>query len=259
MENLRTLGSGPHAVVCLNGWFGHAGDWGPWESVLDRETFTWIFPDYRGYGDRQAESGDYTLEEVTTDLEELLDAVVFGRYTTVSVLGHSMGGVFAQHLLTRRGGQVDAFIGISSVPASGSPMPADMRSLFESAETEPDARRTIIDITTGSRLSGTWLDQMAEETTHNSVDAAVGGYFRAWADCGFLDQLGAVSIPALVIVGAFDPAVTAEGTQATYGEAFSDLTVVTYPDAGHYEMYEAPVRLATDVEGFLLTHLTTTA
>lgn len=255
MENLRILGSGPHAVICLNGWFGHAGDWGPWESMLDRETFSWVFPDYRGYGSRQAETGEYTLEEVTSDLVKLLDAEVFDHYSTVSILGHSMGGVFAQHLITRREGQIDAFIGISPVPASGSPMPSDMRALFESAETDSIARRTIIDITTGNRLSGLWLDRMAEETTRNSVDIAVGGYFQTWADCDFQDELGVVSSPALVIVGAFDPAVTAERTQATYGEVFSDLTVLTYPDAGHYEMFETPVRLATDVEGFLRTQL----
>ena len=251
MQQLRTLGSGPHAVVCLNGWFGHAGDWGPWESMLDLTTFTWIFPDYRGYGARQSEVGEYTLEEVSADLTELLDAEVFGRFRSVSVLGHSMGGVFAQHLLLSRGEQVDAFVGISSVPASGTPLPEDQRALFASAETEVAARRGIIDATTGNRLTDVWLDRMAEDTTRNSVDAAVGGYFRAWADCDFLGELGELSIPALVVVGAHDPAVTAEGVTATYGQAFPDLSVVTYPDAGHYAMYETPVRLATDIGNFL--------
>lgn len=256
MDKLRTLGSGSHAVVCLNGWFGHAGDWGPWEDMLDRDMFTWIFPDYRGYGSRRSESGEFTLDEITSDLVEALDDVVFGRYDTVSVLGHSMGGVFAQHLLLQRGEQVNAFVGISPVPASGSPMPAEQRALFESAETEVASRRGIIDATTGNRQSGVWLDQMAEDTTRNSEDAAVGGYFRAWADCNFLDDLGKVTIPALVIVGAHDPAVTAEGTNATFGQAFTDLTVVTYPDAGHYAMFEAPLRLATDIEDFLRSRVT---
>lgn len=255
MDSIRTIGSGSHAVVCLNGWFGHAGDWGPWEGMLDKETFTWVFPEYRGYGTRISDTGDFALEEISSDLVDLLDAHVFGRYESVTMLGHSMGGVFAQHVLLQRADLVHAFVGISPVPASGSPMPEEQRALFESAEADPAARRSIIDITTGNRLSGVWLDQMAAETTRNSADATVGGYFRAWVDCDFLDELGTVRIPALVIAGEYDPAVTAEGTKATYGQVFPDLTVVTYPDAGHYAMFESPLRLATDIESFLRVKL----
>lgn len=249
MNTPRVLGSGPHAVLCLNGWFGHSGDWGPWEQALDTDTFTWVFPDYRGYGTRQEISGDHTLEEISGDL---LDAIEAGpEFETFTVLGHSMGGVFAQHLITRIGERIDAFVGVSPVPASGSPMPEQQRSLFEATESDAHARRTIIDITTGNRLSDRWLDQMAEDTRSNSTDAAVGGYFRAWADCDFLEELGKQTMPALVIVGAHDPAVTVDSVQATYGRAFEDLKVVEFPDSGHYGMFEAPLRLATEIEGFL--------
>lgn len=249
MKPSRVLGSGPHVVLCLNGWFGHSHDWGPWEQFLDTDTFTWVFPDYRGYGTRREISGDYTLESVSDDLMEILDP--FFRYDSLTVLGHSMGGAFGQHLITRLGERADAFVGVSPVPASGSPMLPEQRALFESAESEVDARRTIIDITTGNRLSSRWLDRMAEETTTNSDGAAVAGYFRAWADCDFLDEIGVQDMPALVIVGSHDPAVSAEVARASYGQTFRDLKIVELPDAGHYGMFEAPLRLATEIEAFL--------
>lgn len=245
----------PHAVICLNGWLGHAGDWGPWEDVLDTASFSWILLDYRGYGTRMSETGQYTLEEITADLLEFFDAEVAGRYRSVTVLGHSMGGVHAQHLLLHRGHLIDAFVGVSPAPASGSPMPEPQRALFESAGERVEARRAIIDITTGGRLSSRWLDTMAGSTAYHSTDEAVTGYFRAWADCRFLEEMGQVDIPTLAIVGSHDPAVTAEGVLATYGRTFRDLQVVEYPDAGHYAMFEAPVRLATDIENFLWARL----
>lgn len=162
-----------------------------------------------------------------------------------------MGGVYAQQLLRYRGHFIDAFVGVSPVPASGSPMPEPQRALFESAGERVEARRAIIDITTGNRLSSRWLDTMAGSTAYHSTDEAVSGYFRAWADCSFVEEMGQVNIPALAIVGSHDPAVTAEGVRATYGRTFQDLQVLEYPDAGHYAMFESPVRLATDIENFL--------
>lgn len=254
LSNTRVIGTGSHIVLCLNGWFGHSDDWGPWEQFLDTESFRWVFPDYRGYGRRIDEDGDFTLDEITNDLLQMLEEL--GGQTSMSILGHSMGGVFAQHLISKMGrGQITSFVGISPVPASGSPMPAEQRHLFESAETEIGSRRMIIDITTGQRLSDRWLDDMARATRDNSTDYVVGQYFRAWADCDFLNEIPNQEVPALIIVGAYDPAVTSESVRNSYGKTFRDLTTIEFPDSGHYAMYEAPVRLATEIENFLKTHL----
>lgn len=246
----RTIGNGPHAVLALHGWFGHGGDWGPWEDFLDTDTFTWVFPDYRGYGRRRDHAGEFTLEEASEDLLTVLNQLTESA-ASVTLLGHSMGGVFAQKLLQKAPGTVSAFIGISPVPASGSPMAPEQRELFESAATEEQSRRAIIDITTGQRLSSRWLDKMSNHTKTFSTDSAVGAYFRAWADSDFLHQIGHQDIPALVIVGAMDPAVTMETASFSYSETFSDLLTLEFADAGHYAMFEQPLRLATEIETFL--------
>lgn len=247
--SVRQLGTGEHAVVCLNGWFGHGGDWGPWEQCLDVDKFTWLFPDYRGYGTRKEESGNFSIEEVSDDLTEFIEGL--SGFKSVSILGHSMGGVFAQHALLKLEGKIQAFIGVSSVSASGTPMPEEQRSLFESAGTEVSSRKTIIDITTGNRLSDKWLERMALSSKEHSTDEAVGKYFRAWADCNFLADMREQGIPALVIVGAHDPAVTAAQVRESYGISFPNLSIYEFEDAGHYAMFEAPVRLATEIESFL--------
>lgn len=245
-----TLGSGPHAVVCLHGWFGHGGDWGPWTDVLDTTDFTWYFPDYRGYGARRDEPTGHTLDDVAADILPVVTEAA-GGHERVSLLGHSMGGAYAQYVMQRTETPIAAFIGLSPVPTSGTPLPPDQRAFFESAGSQVAARRGIIDITTGSRLSAHWLDRMADATRQNSTDEAVAAYFTTWADCDFHDDLGRVATPALVLVGATDPAITTAVMDATYASTFENLTVVEFPDAGHYPMFECPVRLATEIENFL--------
>ena len=249
MNETRKIGTGKHAVLCLNGWFGHAGDWGPWEDYLNQEDFTWYFHEYRGYGNRKNEPGDFTLDEVTADIVDLIDNV--SDADSISLLGHSMGGVFAQSALLQRGNKISKYVGISPVPSSGTPLPPDQRELFASTESSIASRRAIIDITTGDRLPNTWLDIMSHETTKNSQDRAVGGYFKAWADCNFIKELGNLEVPALVIVGSQDPAITTNVVEATYGETFNNLEILEYPDAGHYAMFETPLRLSADIESFL--------
>lgn len=253
MTAFSTVGNGPHAVICHHGWFGHSGGWGPWIDVANTTDFTWYLPDYRGYGSRQDEASNHSLEDIAADIIPIVEDAAKG-HSAVSLLGHSMGGAYAQYVLHKAPIPITAYVGISPVAASGTPLPADQRAFFESAGQNVSARRGIIDITTGNRLSAHWLDQMVAETRRNSTDAAVDAHFRTWADADFLEDLGEVRVPALVIIGATDPAITAASVEQSYGRTFSDLSLIEFPDAGHYAMFEAPVRLATEIENFLNEH-----
>ena len=64
----RTVGTGPHTVFVLHGWFGSADGWGDFPAYLDGEAFTWVFTDNRGYGARRDEEGDFSLDEVADDI-----------------------------------------------------------------------------------------------------------------------------------------------------------------------------------------------
>src|SRR5699024_5165373 len=155
---------------------------------------TWHFFEYRGYGARKSEKGDYTLDEITQDLSAYLRQL---SATKVSLLGHSMGGTYMQRVLIDSPIPVASMIGISPTPASGTPFDAQTRALFESAGYSSESRRTIIEMTTGNRLSGEWLDHMVAESFVNSEPRAVGEYFRAWADCNFAKEIKGTDIPIL--------------------------------------------------------------
>ncbi len=241
-------GTGPHHVILLNGWFGRAEDWGPFADHLDLDNFTWHFFDYRGYGSRKEETGDFTLAEVSSDVCDYIGGLDVEK---LSLLGHSMGGVFMQRVLLDTDAPISALVGISSVPASGTPLDADSRELFESAGANPPSRRAIIDFTTGSRLPDVWLDAVTNATITHSAPEAVSNYFRAWADCSFAEELATQNLPVLVVTGALDPAVSKDVVEATFGGTYPNLQVEELPDTGHYAIFEHPLGLASRVMNFL--------
>lgn len=57
---------------------------------LDTERFTWVFPDFRGYGRSSELTGDCSITEMGSDIVDLADALGWHEFHLV---GHSMGGV----------------------------------------------------------------------------------------------------------------------------------------------------------------------
>lgn len=119
-SSLRTHGSGPLTVLYLHGWFGSAAaGWGTeFVDVLDADAATHVFLDQRGYGRRQDEAGEFTLDEIASDALAAADAL---GAETFAVVGHSMGGSAAQRVLSLAPDRVQAIVGISPAPATPPP------------------------------------------------------------------------------------------------------------------------------------------
>jgi pimeloyl-ACP methyl ester carboxylesterase len=248
-ETFVTLGSGPRKVLCLNGWFGHAGAWGPFTDSLDKQAFTYAFMDYRGYGRRKGSGGDYTMAQIARDALAVVDHLGWQRF---SLVGHSMGGMAIQHVLADAPERVQALAAITPVPATGVPFDEAGWGLFSSAAKDAAARRTIIDITTGNRLTGTWIDALVRSSLAHSDEAAFAGYLEAWAKTSFVERIQGKPLPVLVIAGEHDPALGAATCQATWMQHYPNAQLQVMANAGHYPMDETPVALASVVERFLL-------
>ncbi|HET8559549.1 MAG TPA: alpha/beta hydrolase [Marmoricola sp.] len=248
---LHSVGDGEHVVVCIHGWYGSARGWGALPELADQRAFTWVFPDIRGYGARQGESGDFTMEEVAEDTLAVADRLGADRF---SVLGHSMGGKAAAWLQHIAPDRVRSLVGVNPVPPAPTPLDEQGEGLFFGAADEPANRRTIIDITTGNRHRDHWLDQMVAHSTSTADRDAFAGYAESWIRGDFHDQLGEPDVPALIIAGATDPALSAQVMEQTWLQWYPKAQLVTLPEAGHYPMYEAPLALLDVVEPFLHDH-----
>src|SRR5690606_20862271 len=123
-------------------------------------------------------------------------------------------------------------------PPTGVPFDAGTGALFASAATQLEARRTIIDFSTGNRLSAHWVAQMAQHSWEQSTPAAFGAYLPSWAEGDFSAELRGQTLPVLLVVGAHDASITPAVMQATTMQTFPQAQLEVMANAGHYPMDE---------------------
>lgn len=245
------IGKGEHPVIALNGWFGHAGDWGPMSEYIDTDAYSWAFMDQRGYGQMKHAQGPFSIEQIAQDALDLADTLGWSRF---SLVGHSMGGSAIQKVLALAPERVRALVGITPVPASGVPFDDDGWAFFSAAAQDAATRRAIIDLTTGNRLSQKWLDGMVATSLANSTEQAFSDYLAAWAKTDFLTEVQGKPTPVLVIPGEHDPALGPSTMAQSWLKHYPNIQMETMANAGHYPMYETPVALITTIERFLAQH-----
>jgi pimeloyl-ACP methyl ester carboxylesterase len=243
-----TVGSGDHHVLALHGWFGSARGWGGLPQYLDGSKYTYVFMDLRGYGDRQQAAGEFTMEEAAADAIELADELSWDRF---SLVGHSMSGQAIQHVLLQAPGRVRRLVGLNAVPATGVPFDEQGWGLFSGAAASRDNRAAIINLTTGGRLTGSFIDQLVQHSLDQSSAEAVGAYLQSWAKTDFSGQVQGNQAAVKLIVGEHDPALSAEVMEQTWLGFYPHAELEVLANAGHYPMFETPVALATSVEEFL--------
>jgi pimeloyl-ACP methyl ester carboxylesterase len=74
---------------------------------------------------------------------------------------------------------------------------------------------------------------------------------QGWARTDFVDEVKGNPVPALAVVGEHDPALGAEAIERTWMRHYPNARLEVLANAGHYAMYETPVRLTTVPEDFL--------
>jgi len=248
-SSLVSIGSGDRHVLAVHGWFGSARGWGSLPDFLDRSTYTYAFMDLRGYGARQEVAGEFTMEEAAADAITLAGELGWDRF---SVIGHSMGAKVAHQMLLQAPDRLDKLVGLNPVPPGAVPMDEQGWELFSGAAANAGNRAAIIDFTTGSKLTATFINHVVRHSLENSNQAAFAAYLQAWAKTDFSGKVQPDTSTAVkVIVGVNDPALSADVMEKTWLVCFPEAEMTILPDAGHYPMFESPVSLATSIEEFL--------
>lgn len=245
------VGHGAHAVIVLHGWFGDAHAFGPMEAALDSGGFSYVFMDNRGYGGMRGAHGSYSMDEVARDALALADALGFA---TFSVVGHSMGGMALERLALLAPLRLRKLVAVAPVPSCGVALDGAARQLFLDASGNVQARRAIINRSTGERLPAAWLDWKAQYSWESSDQAAFAAYFLAWSGTDFSEDIKAarVELPLLALVGEHDPHFDTALMRRTYLAWYPQARLEVLGNAGHYPMNETPLALAASIEAFLL-------
>src|ERR1700753_398208 len=116
------------------------------------------------------------------DHHVLADELGWDRF---SLVGHSMGGKAIHQVLLQAPDRVRKLVAVNPVPATSVPMDDQTWALFSGAAAQTGNRAAIIDITTGNKLTTTFIDQVVQHSLDHSSETAFGAYLRSWAKDDF--------------------------------------------------------------------------
>jgi 3-oxoadipate enol-lactonase len=234
------LGSGP-VVLMLHGIGGGHLAFAPQVETLASSGYRAVAWDMPGYG-HSAPVEPYNFKGLAERCVALIESLACG---TVTLVGHSMGGMVAQEVVARRPELVDKLMLCGTSPSFGKP-DGDWQREFIAERTAPlDAGKTM------AELAGVLVPQMVGPgslpegvhlATHCMARVNPSTYRRALEALVTFDRrasLGAIRVPTLLLAGEYDrnapPAVMKKMAQAIPGSSYLELAGI-----GHLQNLEAP-------------------
>jgi len=245
-------GEGDRPLVLVHGFTGSRKDFAPSLADLAEEGRV-LAPALRGHADAHhaGEASAYTLDAAAGDLVAWLDALGIER---CDLLGHSMGGFVVERVALEHPDRVASLLLMDTAGRAMAWMDPDlfdvggkiaveqgMETLHEMlrARADDDAHRTEAD----RRLEAEWGAERYWEWRRERVIGmdphAIAPFGRALAEHpDWLDRLGAVRCPTLVLVGEHDTPFLECARELA--EAIPDAEHVVLPEAGHQPQLESP-------------------
>jgi 3-oxoadipate enol-lactonase len=200
--------------------------------------------DQLGHGRSDVPPGPYSVELLARELLGLLDQLEVDRF---SFCGLSLGGTVGMWLGANAGERIDRLVLAGTSPYWPPEMWIERAKLVRAEGMEPIADGTMGRWFTPG-FGGTAAFREVFVSTPPEGYAACCDALRDW---DFRGELGAVSVPTLVLVGAEDPATPPETAQlVAEGIPGAELSVI--PDAAHLLNVEQPLVF----DAAVLAHMT---
>ena len=243
----KIIGNGAKKILFLHELMGDCRNYEPIFSYLDTEKFTFIFVDLRGYGMSKEIMGEYSCNEASNDVKNLITHL---NLAEVVVLAHSMSTMIAQKiaLIDER---VSKLILITPIPASGVKLPEIAeKSLLKDMQKNESKIEEIV-YSASKRHNTTWAKNRIKMGYESSTVEARVGYMKMYMHTDFSDEVHNIKIPIKIIVGKYDfPIFALKLVSKLFRHYYDDVEIIECQEAGHYPMIECPVYFASKIEEF---------
>ncbi len=204
--------------------------------------FQVITPDLRGFGKSQAPDANGSVETYAQDMLALLDHL--GIQTAI-IGGHSMGGQVTLEMYRQQPGRFAGMLLIDTNPMAASFVEQGEWQGYrqQGANAGVPSIVPIVEpqLLTGltraldSAKSGTMMNILAEA----SVNGVLGGGEALATRPDYTSLLGAIKVPALVLIGLEDPVYAFPVSQMT-AAAIPNAQLALIPGASHASIFEQP-------------------
>lgn len=258
-------GSGP-PVVLLHGFPEFWYSWRHQMQALAEAGFSAIAPDLRGYNlsDKPQGVEAYRVDKLMADIEGLLRAL---GHSKAHIIGHDWGGYLAFYLAAHRPHLVDKLIVLNGphpkIMARELAHPRQLAMswyiLFFQLPGLPErlitSRRGLERVFRSETSEGALSDEELEKYVTameqpGAATASIHWYRAAMRPPRLSRRIPSIEAPTLVLWGERDRFLGPGQLRGLEREA-RDLTVVRFPDAGHWLPQERPREVNERIVGFL--------
>ena len=234
-------------VVFLHGWMCNRSFWQRQCLELAGRNFRCLAVDFRGHGDSEAPSGGYSVEQLADDVGAVMATLEIGPAV---IVGHSMGGMVAQHFCLKRPEQTAALVLVATIAS-------DRENRLISKRIAADATRMGF-ARAFDRHFDAWFAPGAPESVRgwvkrrmrSSPDDVGLELVSAYGRFDLTGRLEEIRRPTLVIGTRSDDSAP-PGQSRRLAELIPGARLALIEDCGHFPMLEKPEELSRSLLPFL--------
>jgi pimeloyl-ACP methyl ester carboxylesterase len=241
----RQVGHRGDPLVFVHGYLGSAGIWDEVLRPLGQHHRCFAI-DARGVGDSGRPVDGYTVEQWADDVLAVADALRLDHFGYVA---HSMGGLSGLRLALTRPARLDSLVLVcpspSGPPRAGRAAFAALRNAWAAQDATAMAA---LFASTSVHLPDPEKTAARGRIAVTAAEGHVDALLDAAAEVDFRGQLAEIRTPAMLVLGAADPALKAG--LADY-PLLPDATLHVMSGVGHVPQLERSAEFVDVVERFL--------
>jgi pimeloyl-ACP methyl ester carboxylesterase len=245
----KIIGNGPQRVIMMHSLFCDSTLYDPILNYLDLDSFTYLFPDFRGYGLSKDIPGNYSLEERCLDIEFLLSHL---DWNCCYGVGHALGSTVLQKFNIMHPGCIEKMVLLAPVNIGISKMPPLLVPFVNDALSGNDTNLyEVIDLAMGSRYKESIIKWQLKKIRSTTLAVVLGASVKIASTVNIHDIVKNNTVPVLVVTGSYDLEWYRLGMiHKLLMDCYNNIEFIELKEASHYPMYELPMYTVSLIESF---------